>query len=131
MVAQNMQRDALEAYKQHDISQAAYLSMLEDINKFTDICGACERIKKTPIPYTYNIFIKKFIFVYIVSMPIAFVSDFHYWAILATVFTFYTLASLELIAETIEDPFGLDSDDLPTDDLAITIRKNVEEIRNQ
>ena len=50
-------------------------------------------------------------------MPIAFVSDFHYWTILATVFTFYTLASLELIAETIEDPFGLDPDDLPTDDL--------------
>ena len=105
--------------------------MLGDINKFTDICGACERIKKTPIPYTYNIFIKKFIFVYIVSMPIAFVSDFHYWTILATVFTFYTLASLELIAETIEDPFGLDSDDLPTDDLAITIKNNVTEIRNQ
>lgn len=105
--------------------------MLEDINKFTDICGACERIKKTPIPYNYNIFIKKFIFVYIVSMPIAFVSDFHYWTILATVFTFYTLASLELIAETIEDPFGLDPDDLPTDDLAITIKKNITEIRNQ
>lgn len=131
MIAQNMQKDALTAYKTHEISQAAYLSMLEDINKFTDICGACERIKKTPIPYNYNIFIKKFIFVYIVSMPIAFVSDFHYWTILATVFTFYTLASLELIAETIEDPFGLDPDDLPTDDLAITIKKNITEIRNQ
>lgn len=131
IIAQNMQKDAMTAYKNHEISQSAYLAMLEDINKFTDICGACERIKKTPIPYTYNIFIKKFIFVYIVSMPIAFVSDFHYWTILATVFTFYTLASLELIAETIEDPFGLDSDDLPTDDLAITIKNNVTEIRNQ
>ena len=131
IIAQNMQKDAMTAYKNHEISQSAYLAMLGDINKFTDICGACERIKKTPIPYTYNIFIKKFIFVYIVSMPIAFVSDFHYWTILATVFTFYTLASLELIAETIEDPFGLDSDDLPTDDLAITIKNNVTEIRNQ
>jgi putative membrane protein len=131
VVASNMQKDALAAYKKHEISQAAYLSMLEDINKFTDICGACERIKKTPIPYTYNIFIKKFIFVYIVSMPIAFVSDFHYWTILVTVFTFYTLASLEVIAETIEDPFGMDSDDLPTDDLAITIKNNITEIRNK
>ena len=38
------------------------LALLEDLNRFTDICGACARIKKTPIPYTYNIFIKKFIF---------------------------------------------------------------------
>ena len=63
IIAQNMQKDAMTAYKNHEISQSAYLAMLEDINKFTDICGACERIKKTPIPYTYNIFIKKFIFV--------------------------------------------------------------------
>lgn len=130
LIAQNLQNDALTTYKDHEISQAAYLAMMEDINRFTDICGACERIKKTPIPYNYNIFIKKFIFVYIVSMPVAFVGDFHYWSILVTVFTFYTLASLELIAETIEDPFGLDPDDLPTDGLAVTIKKNVDEIRN-
>jgi ion channel-forming bestrophin family protein len=128
-VAGIMHEAALTAYKKHEVSQAAYLSLINDINQFTDICGACERIKKTPIPYTYNIFIKKFIFVYIVTMPVAFVSDFHYWTILVTVFTFYTLASLELIAEMIEDPFGTDADDLPTDDLAETIRKNVEEIK--
>lgn len=127
-VANHMQRDALTAFQNHEISQAAYLAILNDINAFTDICGACERIKKTPIPYTYNIFIKKFIFVYIITMPIAFVGEFRYWSILATVFTFYILASLELIAEMIEDPFGLDSDDLPTDGLAKTIHQNVQEI---
>lgn len=126
-----MQHDALLAFQNHEISQAAYLAILNDINAFTDICGACERIKKTPIPYTYNIFIKKFIFAYIITMPIAFVGEFSYWSILATVFTFYTLASLELIAEMIEDPFGLDADDLPTDTLAETIARNVEEIRTK
>lgn len=131
LIATQMQHDTLEAYKKYEISQAAYLAMMEDVNRFTDICGACERIKKTPIPYNYNIFIKKFIFVYIITMPIGFVSDFHYWTILVTVFTFYTLASLELIAETIEDPFGMDPDDLPTDELALTIGSNVNEIRNQ
>jgi len=38
------------------------------------------------------------------------------------------LASLELIAEEIEDPFGLDSDDLPTNELAATIKKSANEI---
>ena len=31
-----------------------------EIQSFTDICGACERIKNTPIPYSYSVFIKKF-----------------------------------------------------------------------
>jgi len=110
------------------VSDATHLAMLNDLNQFTDICGACERIKNTPIPYTYNIFIKKFIFIYIITMPFAFVGQFGYWSILITVFTFYTLASLELIAETIEDPFGKDTDDLPTDQLAETIGLNAKQI---
>ncbi len=128
-LAQEMQIRLASLQKEGKLNTAIYLALLQDLEKFTDICGACERIRKTPIPYTYNIFLKKFIFVYIITMPFSFVSDFGYWAGLVTVFTFYTFASLELIAEEIEDPFGLDSNDLPTDDLAETIGGNIEEIR--
>ncbi|MDZ7845345.1 MAG: bestrophin family ion channel [Owenweeksia sp.] len=57
-LANAMQNALLEMYQNEEISEAAYLAMLQDLNKFTDILGACERIKKTPIPYTYNIFIR-------------------------------------------------------------------------
>jgi putative membrane protein len=127
-VAGQMQRRLHQFKEDENLDTASYLALLQDLNQFTDICGACERIRKTPIPYTYNIFLKKFIFVYIISMPFAFAPAFGYWTILATVFTFYTFASLELIAEEIEDPFGEDSNDLPTDDLAETIGGNVREI---
>jgi putative membrane protein len=43
-------------------------------------------------------------------------------------FIFYVLASLELIAEEIEDPFGNDRNDLPLDKLCITIERSVKEI---
>jgi putative membrane protein len=36
--------------------------------------------------------------------------------------------SVELIAEEIEDPFGKDLNDLPTDELAAKIKDNVQEI---
>jgi putative membrane protein len=38
------------------------------------------------------------------------------------------LASLELIAEEIEDPFGSDENDLPTRKISENIRKNIEEL---
>jgi len=126
-VALQLQRGLFAS--RHTMSDSEQLVMLQDLGKFTDICGACERIKKTPIPYNYNIFIKKFIFVYIITMPIGFAVSFGYWTILITAFTFYTLASLELIAESIEDPFGDDTDDLPTDQLAQTIYKNLQTLR--
>jgi putative membrane protein len=43
-------------------------------------------------------------------------------------FIFYVLASLELIAEEIEDPFGDDVNDLPMEKLAENITGNVQEI---
>ena len=49
-------------------------------------------------------------------------------AVPVVVFVFYVLASLELIAEQIEDPFGYDSNDLPMDRLCKTISSNMAEI---
>ena len=73
-------------------------------------------------------FLKKFIFAYVFTKPLGFVYDFKYWTAPIVVFIFYAFASIELIAEEIEDPFGTDANDLPLDDIAITIRTNVKEI---
>ena len=100
----------------------------KELKSFFDIMGACERIKSTPIPFSYSIFLKKFIFFYIVTLPIGFVAYFEYWAIPISVFVFYVLVSLEIIAEEIEMPFGDDPNDLPTQKLSDMIRRNVHEI---
>lgn len=95
---------------------------------FTDICGACERIKNTPIPYSYTVFIKKFIFIYIMTLPFGFVFNLGYLVIPVVAFIFYVLASLELIAEEIEDPFGSDENDVPTDKIAHNIEQHIHEL---
>lgn len=126
-LANYIQSSLLDMFQRREVSEASYLSMLNDLNQFTDICGACERIKNTPIPYTYNIFIKKFIFIYVITLPFTFAAM-AYDSVIITILVFYAFASLELIAEEIEDPFGIDANDLPTDALAANIYRNVEEI---
>ena len=100
----------------------------ENLSALTDICGACERIRNTPIPYSYSIFIKKIVFVYITTMPISFGLTTGYWSVPIVMVMFYAFASLELISEEIEDPFGTDANDLPTDDIAQKIKDNTKEI---
>jgi putative membrane protein len=53
---------------------------------------------------------------------------FGYWAVIMVGFVFFAFLGLELMAEEIEDPFGLDCNDLPTGDIAHTIKNNVFEI---
>ncbi len=99
-----------------------------ELLSFTDICGACERIRNTPIPYSYSMFVKKFIFFYVMTLPIGYVLSLGYYVIPVVTFIFYVLASLELIAEEVEEPFGRDGNDLPLDKMSENIQKHVSEI---
>lgn len=117
-----------QLYKEQKIDGNQLIVLNAELQSFTDICGACERIKNTPIPYSYSVFIKKFIFFYIMSLPIGYVFSLGYWVIPVVAFVFYVLASLEMIAEEIEDPFGGDDNDVPTDRIAENIHKHVYEI---
>ncbi|MES2646199.1 MAG: bestrophin family protein [Bacteroidota bacterium] len=110
------------------ISKEELYILNTDLTAFLDICGGCERIKNTPIPYSYSSFIKKFIFIYVLTLPLGFVFSLGYIAVPVVVFIFYVLASLEVIAEEIEEPFGIDTNDLPMARLTETIGKNVHDI---
>ena len=114
--------------RDQQISDFDVLFITQELQSFMDICGACERIKNTPIPYSYSAFIKKFIFLYIITLPLGFALSLGYITIPATIFISYVLASLELIAEEIEDPFGNDDNDLPMDRIAENINKNIQDI---
>lgn len=127
-IASLMYQRAYRMNKEGKISLDQFVSIQSELQSFTDICGACERIKNTPIPYSYSVFVKKFIFFYTITLPIGFVFNLGYYVIPVSVLVFYALTSLEIIAEEIEDPFGGDTNDLPTGLIAANIRKHVGEI---
>ena len=129
-IAQQLYTDSEALVKQNLISEEKLIILNEELRSFTNAAGACERIKKTPIPYSYSTFIKRIIFLYIVTLPIGLIPDFKWSTIPIVIFVFYAFAGLELLAEEIEDPFGFERNDLPTDDLANTIKKNLIEIVN-
>lgn len=115
-------------HRDKSITDYQLLFLNNELQSFLDICGACERIKNTPIPYSYSAFIKKFIFFYVITLPLGFALSLGYLTIPVVIFIFYVLASLEIIAEEIEDPFGKDDNDLPMQKIATNIGKNVEDI---
>lgn len=127
-IAGRMMKRIQERYRDGQISGDQLITINAELQSFTDICGACERIRNTPIPFSYSVFLKKFIFFYIMTLPLGYVFSVGYLIIPMIVFIFFVLASLELIAEEIEDPFGSDANDLPTDTICTNIRKHVGEI---
>lgn len=115
-------------YRNGQITGDQLINMDKELKDLIDILGGCERIRNTPIPYSYMMYIKKFIFIYVITLPFGFVTDSGYFTILIVLLVTFVLMSVELIAEEIEDPFGYDLNDLPTDELSLKIRENVGEI---
>ena len=127
-VASAIIKEVYRLNKAGQINPEQLVSITAEITSFTDICGACERIKNTPIPFSYSVFIKKFIFTYIVTLPFTWAFELKYFIMPIIGFILFVFASIELIAEEIEDPFGTDANDLPLDNICANIEKHVGEI---
>lgn len=118
-------------YKAGTFSDADLINLQQHHHAFVDVLGACERIKKTPIPFSYSVYIKVIILLYGLMLPFGFYLDLSFYTIPLTMFIFFTMLGLELMAEEIEEPFGLDCNDLPTGQITNTIKSNVFEILGQ
>lgn len=115
-------------YKKGQISDAELLNLKTHSQALLDILGACERIKKTPIPFSYVVYLEIFVIFYGLIVPFALI-DIYYWAVVPiTMFVFFAFAGIQMIADEIEDPFSLLCNALPTGNIAHTIKKNVFEI---
>lgn len=127
-IAQLIFERIARAHRDGAINEGDYINIKAQHQSLLDILGACERIKKTPIPFSYAVYLKIFITIYGLLLPFALVTSFFYLTIPLVMFIFFALLGVELLGEEIEDPFGLDCNDLPTGDIAHTIKQNVFEI---
>lgn len=99
-----------------------------ELSKLLEICGACERIAKTPFVPSYRIFLRQCILLLLLTFPWGISTDFGWWSIPITIFVAYFMIGMEVVAEHVEEPFGYDEDDLDLDGMCTTIQRSVEQI---
>jgi len=97
------------------------------LTQLTDIQGACERIKSTPIPYSYTVLLHRIVAAYCVLLPFG-LMDAIKWATPVVVFAVsYCFFGLDAIGDELEQPFGVDINDLPLKAISRTIERNLRE----
>lgn len=106
----------------------AIISLAPLAQAFDDIQGGCERILKTPIPFSYSSYIKQFVLLFALITPFALAEEFGFGTVIAEMFIFFSTMGLELLAGEVEEPFGTDRNDLPLDDIATGIALDVRAI---
>jgi len=95
---------------------------------FLDVLGACERIRATPIPFAATSVIRLFLLLFTACIPFGLHGEFGWYAVPVCMLTFFILAAMDAIAAELENPFGIDCNDLPTRYIGEMIRRQVHSI---
>ena len=93
-----------------------------------DHVGACERIAKTPLPRAYSINIRRFIAMFILTLPLLLMDQLDRdWLVpFITMLIAYLLLSLDQIGVELENPFSTSNlSHLPLDDISADIERDV------
>ncbi len=115
-------------YREGAISDVVFVALDKNLDELTHIQGACERIANTPIPYAYDLILKRTIYMFCSILPFALVDDLRYLTPFVSVFISYTFLALEAVAQEIEDPFGNEPNDLALNAICTTVEINLLEM---
>jgi putative membrane protein len=117
-----------EARDKSQLDSFAFLQLDKERATLIDHIGACERILKTPLATVYSIKIRRFIALFLLTLPFALLlrtnSD---WLVpIITVLVAYPLISLDQIGIELQSPFDRSNlSHLPLDDISKTIEVNL------
>ncbi|MFQ3577255.1 MAG: bestrophin family protein [Cytophagales bacterium] len=127
-ILNRISKDLIEWNKNKIINEAQLLVLEKNLSVLTDIIGACERIKNTPIPFAFALHLKRIILLFSIVLPFTLIDDLGYMSVPVVMIIFYILVGIELISEEVEDPFGLDDNDLPMFETAQNIQNNIDNL---
>ncbi|KAF8472562.1 Bestrophin, RFP-TM, chloride channel-domain-containing protein [Kalaharituber pfeilii] len=77
--------------------------------------GGCERVLQTPLPIAYNIAISQITWLYVMALPFQLFPRLGWVTIPGTIVAAYIILGIAAIGREIENPFGLDVNDLDMD----------------
>lgn len=100
----------------------------ENFNELSNIVGGCERILSTPIPFTYKVMLHRTVYFYCLLLPFGFVDSLGWMTPIIVLFIAYTFVALEAIADEIEEPFGVEPNDLALNGMSDMIKNTLLEI---
>jgi putative membrane protein len=91
------------------------------------ILAACERIRFTPLPFSYTVLLHRTAYLFCLLLPFGLADSVGWLTPVVTTLVAYTFFGLDRLGDELEEPFGQDPNDLPLLALARTAERNLSE----
>lgn len=95
------------------------------VDQMEAVLAGCERIRNTPVPFGYTLLLHRTAYLFCFLLPFGY-SDVLGWATpFATALVAYTFFGLDALGDELEEPFGVEANDLPIAAIAQGIEINL------
>jgi ion channel-forming bestrophin family protein len=98
------------------------------VNDLCDVQGGCERIKNTPIPWSYTVLMHSIVAAYCFALPFGLIATVQLATPLVVALIAYAFLGLDAVGDELEEPFGTDVNDLPLSQLSRMIEVNLRQM---
>ena len=130
IILQQLSRDLAIARDRRWLSEYNHPFLEAQLNEFSNILGGCERIKNTPIPFSYSVLTHRIVAAYCLSLPFGLVETTGILTPVVVLMISYAFFELDAIGDEIESPFGLQPNDLALTAISRNIEINLLELIN-
>ncbi|MBB3140920.1 bestrophin family protein [Halomonas organivorans] len=107
------------------ISEWRYITLEQRLLGLSEAQASCERIQNTPLPFPYTLLLHRTTLIFCLLLPFVLAQPLGWLAPLFTTIVSYTFFGLDTIGDELENPFGYDDNDLPTDAIVRHIERDM------
>jgi len=115
-----------QEYKTKTITYMEYLSMNANLSGLINGFNGVDKVHNVPIPFPYAQMTILLLCLYCFSSPFMLVSYFSWWTFIPAAVVTVAFFGINEVAIEIEDPFGLDENDLPLDQMGDALKDDCE-----
>lgn len=128
VILQQLGRDLALARSRQWLTDVNLLAVDGQLVELSNILGACERIKNTPIPFTYTVLIHRLVAFYCLFLPLGIIDSAGMLTPVVTFLISHAFFGLDAIGDEIEEPFGTQPNHLPLTAISRNIEINLLEL---
>jgi ion channel-forming bestrophin family protein len=85
------------------------------IEALSGVHTACERIANTPLPFAYTLLVYRTAWLYCLLLPVGLTGSLGWGTPIVVALVAYTFFGLDALGDELEEPFGIEPNDLPLD----------------
>ena len=119
------QKDLVKLLKHGEISDIIYSTLNRHMVELGNIQAGCDRIVSTPLPFSYSVLLHRTVYCFCFILPFSLEASLGVWTPVLVGLIAYLFLGLDALSAQLEEPFGVQENDLPLDSIVRLIEREM------